>query len=159
MAKVKKAIKFTGEIDLTEWSMPETENLIEDVCENIQDKISNEIEKQLGKVKKAIGDYQDFARQIASEALKISFEKGVSAHFWSIGSEPEMITIDFKDFNEDGFTCELNLKEAVKEAVLGHCEEGEYVHEDFEEEIKCFAQMLRDCAHIVEASIKPKGSK
>lgn len=159
MTKVKKAIKFTGKIDLTEWSMPETENLIEDVCENIQEKLSDEIEKQLKKVKKAIGDYQDFARQIASEALRISFEKGVSAHFWSIGSEPEMITIDFEDFNEDGFICELNLKKAVEEAILHRCKKDGYVHEDYEEEIECFAQMLRDCANIVETSIRPKENK
>lgn len=159
MTKVKKAIKFTGKIDLTEWSMPETENLIEDVCDNIQEKISNEIEKQLEKVKKAIGDHTDFARQIASEALKISFEKGVSAHFWSLPYEPEVITIDFKDFNEDGFICELNLKEAVKEAILDRCEKDGYVHEDDEEEIECFAQMLRDCATVVETSIRPKENK
>lgn len=159
MTKVKKAIKFTGKIDLTEWVMPKTENLVDDVCYNIHEKISNEIEKELEKVKKAIGDYTDFARQIASEALTISFEKGVSAHFWDIGSEPELITINFEDFNEDGFYCELNLKEAVKEAILNHCEKDGYIDEDYKKEIECFAQMLRDCAHIVETSIRPESNK
>jgi hypothetical protein len=33
------------------------------------------------------------------------------------------------------------------------------MNEDYEEEIKYFAQMLRDCAHIVETSIRPKEPK
>ena len=156
MGKVKEAFTFEGKIDLTEWDMPTTEGLVDDICENINDKISVEVEKQLKRVKDKLGDITYFARQIAAEALQISFQKGIGAHFWSIPGQPEIITIDFEDFNVDGFTCEINLRQAVEEAILRRCANDGYLHPEYEAEMISFANMLRECANIVETSVYRK---
>lgn len=159
MGKVKEAFTFEGKIDLTEWDMPTTEGLVEDICDNMNEVISAEVEYQLKRVKDKVGDITHFARQIASEALQISLQKGIGAHFWSIPSQPQIITIDFEDFNVDGFTCEINLRQAIEEAILDRCEQDGYVSKDSEEEMLSFAKMLRECAEIVETSLRPNAGE
>lgn len=157
MTKDKRAISFKGEIDLTEWSLPNADSLIEDALDYFEERMEKEIKKQLEKLQKKIGGFDEYARQLASEAIQISIENGISINFWDAGgSNPEIITIDFSDFCEDGFSCELNMKKAIDEALIERCAKDGYLHEDEEKAMLDFAQMLKDCAHEIETAVRPK---
>ena len=159
MTKSKKAFKFSGEIDLTQWDLPKTERIVDEAFEKMQNNIEKEIDKQFEKLSEEIGNMQNLARQIASESLNISLQKGLTANFWDLPSKPEIITIGFEDFCEDGFACEIDLKKAINEVILDRCAKDGYIDQEYEEDIILFAKMLRECAEIVETSIRPKDNK
>ena len=85
MTKDKRAISFKGEIDLTEWSLPNADSLIEDALDYFEERMEKEIKKQLEKLQKKIGGFDEYARQLASEAIQISIENGISINFWDAG--------------------------------------------------------------------------
>jgi len=159
MTKSKKAFKFSGEIDLTQWVLPKSERLVDEALEKMQNNIEKEIEKQFEKLSEEIGDMQNFARQIASESLNISFQKGLTANFWHLSGKPEIITISFEDFCEDGFDCEFDLKKAINEVILDRCAKDGYIDQNYAEDVISLAKMLRECAEIVETAIRPKDNK
>lgn len=157
MAKDKRAFFFKGQIDLTQWSLPKADSIVEDALDKFESNLEKEVEKQLKKLQENIGDFDNYARQVASEAIRISIENGISINFWDIGaSHPEVITIDFPDFCDDGFCCELNMKQAINEALIDRCSKDGYLRTDEEEAMLEFAQMLKDCAHEIETAIRPK---
>ena len=157
MAKIKETISFKGEIDLTDWSLPNANSLIEDALDYFEDRMEKETKKQLEKLQKKIGGFDEYARQLASEAIQISIENGISIHFWDVGGKnPGIITINFPDFCEDGFMCELDMKKALNEVIMEHCARDGYLRKDEEQSMLDFAQILKDCAHEIETAVRPK---
>ena len=157
MTKDNRAIYFKGEIDLTRWSLPDADNILEEALDKFEDKMEREIKKQLGKLQENIGNFDYYARQAASEAIRISIENGISIHFWDVGGKnPGIITINFPDFCEDGFMCELDMKKALHEVIMEHCARDGYLRKDEEQSMLDFAQILKDCAHEIETAVRPK---
>jgi hypothetical protein len=157
MTKDKRAISFKGEIDLTEWSLPNANSLIEDALDYFEERMEKEIKKQLEKLQKKIGGFDEYARQLASEAIQISIENGISINFWDIGGKnPDIITINFPDFCEDGFSCEVDMKKAINEVLMEACARDGYLRESEEKGMLDFAQMLKGCAHEIETAVRPK---
>jgi len=155
----EKGFRFTGKIDLTQWSLPKTESLLDDAFEKMQHNIEKEIEKQFEKLSAKVGNITDYARQAASESLTISLQQGLRGHFWRFDTDPEMLTIVFEDFCEDGFDCEIDIKKVIQQDILDRCERDGYLQKESEESAVAFAKMLRDCAEIVETAIRPKEDK
>lgn len=157
MIKNKRAISFKGDIDLTNWSLPNADSIVEDAFDKFEDRMEKEIKRQLEKLQENIGDFDNYARQVASEAIRISIEKGISIHFWDVGGKnPGIITINFPDFCEDGFMCELDMKKALNEVIMEHCARDGYLRKDEEQSMLDFAQILKDCAHEIETAVRPK---
>jgi len=156
MATDPRAIYFKGEIDLTQWSLPKADSIIEEAFDKFENRMEKELSKQLGKLQENIGDFDSYARQVASEAIRISIENKISISFWDIGSRPEIITIDFPDFCEDGFMCELNMKKAINQALMNRCARDGYLNDHETQEMLDFAQMLKDCAYEIETAVRPK---
>jgi len=152
----KNGFVFENEFNLSDWYFPEMEDQQIEAFEAFEEEIENSAKIALEKLKEKIGDLEYQTRKIASEALRISFEQNISAHLWSISSNPELITIHFRDFAEDGYSVEVDLKKAIKQCLLNCCDDDGYAYSHLETSIIKFADMLKELEEEVRTAIRPK---
>lgn len=143
-----KGFIFSNAIDLSQWDYPRIEFAWDDAVNKFEKDLEEGIERIVREFSDQIGSAEQKIREVAAESLQIVFEKNLSAHFWRIRDQPAIIEIVFSDFAEDGYTVELDLKEAISRAV-DDLNSGSFY--DTETAIK-FAAMLREFADKIEAN-------
>lgn len=140
-----KGFIFSNEIDLSQWDYPRIEFAWDDAVNKFEKDLEEGIERIVREFSDQIGSAEEKIREVAAESLQIVFEKNLSAHFWRISDRPEIIEIIFPDLAEDGYMVELDLREAIDQA-LSDMRKGE------RENAMRFAAMLREFADKIEAN-------
>lgn len=154
--KNKKGFFFENKIDFSMWDFNAIDNHLYDAMKSFEDSMEKSLEKATETLRKKIGSADMRARQIASEALQISFERELTAYFFDLQDEPHIITIYLSDICEGGYEVKLNLKDSIKEALLCRCAKDGYVYDGSEEPILKFADMLKELENEIRTAIRPK---
>ena len=154
--KNKKGFVFENKIDFSMWDFNTIDNELYDAERSFEDSMEKALKKATETLRKKIDRADMRARKIASEALQIAFERELTAYFWDLQDEPEMLTIYLSDICEDGYEIKLNLKTSIKEALLCRCAKDGYVHDESEGPILKFADMLKDLENEIRTAIRPK---
>ena len=157
MARKKKAFLFNGNVDLSQWDFNRIEWKEKDAIEDFISAIDLKLEKETQKLHKKLRRNDDYVRQIISETFEIILEQSITAGFWNIRERPEIVTILFRGLAEDGYEVELDLREAIRDVLLNHCNSKDgYVEKENEAKILKFAQMLDELSTELKTAIRPE---
>jgi len=153
----KRGFVFENKIDLSNWVFNRLDFKAEDAFSAFEDNIVKTIEKEREKLEQKLGRTEEKIKKIASEALQITFEKSVTVGFWEVYSKPEMLSIYFDDFSQDGYEVSIDLKKAIRDCLLDFCDDDGYVRNDVEDVMIKFADMLKNLENEVRTAIRPAG--
>jgi len=152
----KRGFVFENKIDLSQWIFNHLEMNEEDAFREFEDNIVKAIEKERKRLEDKLGSAETRVRKIASTALQIAFEKNISAGFWEVHSKPEIINIHFEDFAEGGYEVKIDIKKAIKDCLIGLCDNDGYILKSEEAAVIKFANMLKSLENEVRTAIRPK---
>lgn len=152
----KRGFTFEEKIDLSQWDFNRIADKEYDARIEAQEKLEKYFEKSADEYFKKLGSIEDRIRKIASEALQITFEKEVSAGFWNITKNPELMTVGFRDFAEDGYSVMVNINEVVEDTIRGLCDRDGYIQEELAEGVLKFSGMLEKLAEYAKTAVRPK---
>jgi hypothetical protein len=154
--KNKSGFVFENKIDFTNWDFTSIEHQLEDAIRAFEDSMEKAVEKSTEALRRKIDRADMRARKIVAEALQISFERELTTYFWDVYGEPEILTIYLSDLCEDGYEIKLDLKAAIKQALINRCDKDGYAYEESEPAIIKFADMLKELENEVRTAIRPK---
>ena len=157
MSRKKKAFTFNGNVDVSKWDFNRIEWKEKDAIENFISAIDLKLEKETQKLYKKLRRNDDYVRKIISETLEIMMEESITAGFWNMSQYPEIMTILFRGLAEDGYEIELDLREAIRDVLVNHCDPKDgYVEKENEQRVLNFAQMLDELSTELKTAIRPK---
>jgi hypothetical protein len=160
MSRKKKAFLFNGNVDLSQWDFNRIEWKERDALEEFISAIDLKLEKETKKLHKKLRRNDEYVRKIISETFEILLEDSITAGFWDMSAHPEIMTIYFGGLAEDGYEVELDLREAIREALLRQCDTKDgYVEKENEQRILKFAQMLDELSAELRTAIRPEENK
>ena len=157
--KGNNGLIFEGKVDLSRWDLFIIDRKMEDAFDDFERIMEQTIKKARNKIEKALGNTESRIKTISSEVVQIGIEEDLIAGFWEIETNPEKLTIHLSTFAEDGYHVHLDIKQAIHDLLMDHCDTDGYVEDQSESNILKFASMLDDISHELKTSIRPKGEK
>lgn len=155
--KNKHGVVFENKIDLTQWDIPkidyaENEMLI-DFENTMQEMTRKATEKLCAKLKTV--DVR--IKKVASEAMRIAFEKEVRAYFWDLEKTPENIYVDVPDFSEGGYEITIDIRDVVRDAILNRCDpKTGYAYAENKKNLLKLANILDELSNELKTAVTPE---
>lgn len=157
--KNKNGFSFLDSMRLVDWSFNRIEERESQAFYKFSADLEDYVEKQTEKLRKSLADADSRIREIASEALQIAFEHGVTAYFCGLPRYPWIMSICMPDFAEDGYSIELDIREPIRQMLLERCnKEDGFVVKAEEKNILKFAAMLDELSNELKTAIRPENN-